>query len=63
VKTTAEKFRQKPHDVYEQASQGEVVIKHDRYRKIDFILTSRPRMSVRSLDKDFDHIFKGNYEE
>ena len=45
MKTTAEEFRKRPHDVYEAASQGEeVVIKHDRHRKIDFVLTSRDRM-------------------
>ena len=44
MKTTADKFRKKPHDIYAEAAKGETVtINHDRYRDQVFELTARSR--------------------
>ena len=44
MKTTADKFRKKPHDVYAEAARGETItINHDRYRDCVFELTARSR--------------------
>lgn len=47
MKTTAGKFRKKPHDVYAEAAKGETVtINHDRYRDQVFELIARERMPL-----------------
>ena len=45
MRTTADKFKRNTHETYEAALKEEVIIKHDRHRRVDFVLTSRPRMS------------------
>ena len=48
MKTTAEKFRSKPRDVYAEAAKGkEVIINHDRYDDKVFVLTSRERQPLK----------------
>ncbi len=55
MKTKAEKFRKKPHDVYSAASKGDVVvINHDRYREQVFELTARDRYKGNSEDNQED---------
>jgi hypothetical protein len=69
VKTTANKFRKKPHEVYAEAAKGETVtINHDRYRNQVFELTARDRGAVFRPDQgdseqeDNNHIpYRENY--
>lgn len=53
MKTTADEFRKKPHDVYRAADRGEtVVINHDRYRDKVFELRSRDREPFKGIDDE-----------
>lgn len=57
MKTTADEFRKKPHDVYRAADQGDTVtINHDRYRDKVFELTARGREPLKKAIGDGDSL-------
>lgn len=51
MKLTAKEFNKRPEQAYHSAEKGnEVIINHDRYKGVVFLLTARERGEAMALD-------------